>query len=159
MRGRRRTTIFPTLGPCFGGRSMGVPYGTVTTPGGPGKAKCWFEFLKKCLERESNPSSPVCRASMLTIRPWRFGWLGRANTVLRCCCLLRLDGLPPSRFYCLRREVTRMDGARDKALVFFLSCGRTFDSVPWWSFCPKHVLSTGVNSLGGESIGWTISKV
>ena len=29
----------------------------------------------------------------------------------------------------------------------------------WWTFRPKHVLSTGINLLGGEFIGWTIRKV
>ena len=60
---------------------------TVRPPGGPCKAKCWFQLLKKCLQRESNPSSPVYRVSMLTIRPWRIGWVGliRAFCAAACC--------------------------------------------------------------------------
>ena len=52
--------------------------------------------------------------------------------------LLAVFGQPmPQPFDCLRREgiqLTRMDGARGKALVF-LSGGRAFDSPQWWTFC------------------------
>ena len=34
-----------------------------------------------CLKRESNPSSPVCRASTLNIMPWLLGWVG----LIRAC--------------------------------------------------------------------------
>jgi len=57
-------------------------WGTNQSPTrGPGKAKFCFEFLNKCLKRESNLSSPVCRASMLTVRPWMVGWVG----LMRAC--------------------------------------------------------------------------
>ena len=85
-------------------------------------------------------------------------WLGRANARLWCChylCLVSLRHLD-----CLCREgiqLTRMNGARGKVLVFgpVAAC-----LIPpqWWTFRPKHGLSTWVNSLGGEFIGWTICK-
>ena len=89
---------------------------------GPGKANFCFEFFLKCLKRESNLSSLVCQASMLTIRSWMAGWVG----LMRACgavatCVWSAYGLPPSHFDCLRWEgiqLTHMNGVRASALVF-----------------------------------------
>ena len=80
---------------------------TVFPPKGPCKAKCWFESLKKRLMRESNPWSPFYRSSMLTIRPWRFGWVGLIRACGEAaCCVWMAYGLCPSHFDCLRWEGT-----------------------------------------------------
>ena len=88
----------------------------VLPPGGPCKAKCWFEFCLKCLKRELNTWSPVFRASMLTIRPWRLSWVGLIRAWgIAACCVWTAYSLRPSRFDCLRREGSQlacMDGAR-----------------------------------------------
>jgi len=70
----------------------------------PPGANCWFQLLKKCLKRESNPSSPVFQASMQTIRPWMVGWVG----LIRACgaaatCVWSAYSLHPSHFDCLCR--------------------------------------------------------
>ena len=78
---------------------------TVFPPGGPCQAKCWFEFLKKCLMRELNPRSPVCHAPMLIIRPWMVSWVG---LILACraaaTCVWLAYGLCPSHFDCLSQK-------------------------------------------------------
>jgi len=94
-------------------------------------SKVWFEIRKKCLKRESNPRSLVCRACTLTNRPWMLGWVGlmwACGAVATCVWLA--CGLRPSHFNCLRPEgsqLTHMNGARDSVLAF-LSRGRKFDS-------------------------------
>jgi len=107
---------------------------TAWLPGGHGKAKCWFQLLKKCLKRESNPRLPVCRASMLTIRPWCA--CGAVTT-----CVWSAYGLCPSHFDCLCWEgiqLTRMNCVRGSALAF-CSGGRWFNSCLWWTYSmPMH---------------------
>ena len=110
---------------------------TLCPPGGPGKAKCWYKFMKNCLKRESIPKSPVCQASMLTIRPWMLCCGG----LMRSCgavatCVWSAYGLRTSRFDCLRREgiqLTRMNGVRASALAF-CSGGCRFDFRLWWPY-------------------------
>ena len=43
--------------------------------------------------------------------------------------------------------------------LYFDPVGTHLIPPQWWTFRHKHSFSTGVNSLGGESIGWTIRKV
>jgi len=91
---------------------------------GPGKAKCWFKFMKKCLKRDSNPQPSVRQACTLTIRLCKLGWGG----LMRACgavatCVGSVYGLLPSRFNCLCQEgiqLTHMNGVRASALVFFI---------------------------------------
>jgi len=109
----------PPNGLSTGFVDVGRWWRTVWPPGGPCKAKYWFKFLKKCLKSVSNPSSPVCRASTLTIRPWMLGWV----RLIRLCgaaatCVWLAYSLRPSHFDCLHREwskLTRMEHSRGKA--------------------------------------------
>jgi len=107
--------------------------------------------MKKCLKRESNPRSPVCQASMLTIRPWMVGWGG----LMRACstvatCVWSAYGLRPSHFNCLCQEgiqLTRMNGVRDSVLAF-CSGGHGLDSRLWWPYS----MPTCKDDLCGQTV-------
>ena len=124
--------------------------------GGLGKAKCLFEFLKKCLKRESNPSSTVCWASMLNVRPWMVRWVGliwacgaAATCVwsaygLRTAILIVSAGKGSNSHAWMAQGVERLlfDPVGAHSILSRGGC-----SVPRWLHC----LSTG-----GQFVGWTI---
>jgi len=129
---------------------------------GPCKAKCWFKFLKKCLKRDSNLSSPVCRASTLAIRQWMLGWVG----LIRACgaaatCVWSAYALRPSHFDCLRREwsdLTHMVHARGKAHALLAGGSRVWPagSIRWVALASWWQIITVDNPLPGQYIQWLI---